>query len=352
MNDFKLPLCMIVEEGVVERVDEVISLHVPKLDKQGVIIVTDKIIQGLYPKQIEKMAERFDRVKVYLVEEGSFQNAVELARYICIKGYSLVIGFGGGKVLDMAKYASFVSKTKYFAVPTVLSHDGLVSPIAVLSFEGDRRKSFGCQIPTGIIVDINIILNAPEDLLKSGIGDTVSNYTALYDWKLDCRNQGKAENDFAYLLSDMSFNSLLYNDEKSLKSKNFIKMLTQALVLSGLAMEIAGNSRPCSGSEHLFSHALDEHYKEIRISHGMAVAMGSIGACYLQKRDYKILMDYLETYGININPMNWGITKEIFIDAWMKAKDTRKDRYTILNEVELSPELLEKIYDIIMEEKK
>ena len=145
------------------------------------------------------------------------------------------------------------------------------------------------SIPTGIVVDVNVIMNAPVEQLQSGIGDTISKYTALYDWKSDAAHRNDKVDDFAYLLSDMALTSLCYHEDKSLKSKEFIKVLTQSLVLGGLAMEIAGNSRPSSGSEHLFCHSLEEYHKEIKISHGMAVALGSLVSCRLQGRDARHL---------------------------------------------------------------
>lgn len=350
MNHFNLPMCMSVKEGALNEVDSIIGSCIPNLVGKKAIIVTDEVLKKLYDNEISSIRDKFNNCKVYFAYDGSFDQAVELAKYICIRNIEVVIGFGGGKVLDIAKYASFVAKAKYFCIPTTLSHDGIASPIAVLNTDGDSRKSFGCKIPTGIIVDVDIIAKAPQELLKSGIGDTLSNYTALFDWKLDQKKHKQRANDFAYMLSSMSFDLLYYNEEKSLKSKSFIRMMSQSLVLSGLAMEIAGNSRPCSGAEHLFSHSLDENYKEIKISHGMAVALGSVVVCILQKRDYRLLLNYLSAYNISIQPMQWGITKEIFINAWLSAKDTRKDRYTILNEVDLTPELLGEIYDMIQNE--
>ena len=248
-------------------------------------------------------------------------------------------------MLDVAKYAGFVGKIPYICVPTTLSNDSLASPVAVLGTEGDARKTLKCAIPAGIVVDVNVIMGAPVSHLQSGIGDTISKYTALYDWKLDAAHREDRVDDFSYLLSDMALTSLCYNEEKSLKSKEFIKILTQSLVLGGLAMEIAGNSRPSSGSEHLFCHSLEENYKEIQITHGMAVALGSLVSCRLQGRDAAPLERILEAYEMDMDPMNWGITKEIFTDAWLKAADTRKDRYTVLNEVRLTAELLGGIYE-------
>ncbi len=345
MNQFNLPYCLIIEEGVYEHLDEVLTECIPEIAKKKVMIVTEPFLQSIMGKYLDEMQKDLPQSELFLVEENSFDQSMQLAKAICAQGFQVIIGFGGGKVLDVAKYAGFVGKIPYICLPTTLSNDSLASPVAVLDIDETTRKTLGCKIPTGIVVDVNVIMSAPMNQLKSGIGDTISKYTALYDWKLDALRNGRRVDDFAYMLSDMALTSLCYNEEKSLTSKEFIKILTQALVMGGLAMEIAGNSRPSSGSEHLFAHSLEEHYPEISIPHGMAVALGSVAGCMFQGRNAIRLREILNAYDININPMNWKITKEIFVDAWQKAADTRKDRYTILNETDLETEMLERIYE-------
>lgn len=345
MNHFRLPGCLIIEEGACERLNEILADCVPGIEEKHVVIVTEEALIPIMKPYLEEMQHDLPKSELYLIEENSFEEAMELAKQMCMRDVEVVIGVGGGKVLDVAKYAGFVAKIPYICVPTTLSNDSLASPVAVLGTEGDARKTLKCAIPAGIVVDVNVIMGAPVSHLQSGIGDTISKYTALYDWKLDAAYRKDRVDDFSYLLSDMAFSSLCYNEEKSLKSKEFIKILTQALVLGGLAMEIAGNSRPSSGSEHLFCHSLEENYKEIQISHGMAVALGSLVSCRLQGRDDSLLRSVLEAYGMDMDPMNWGITEEIFTDAWMRAADTRKDRHTILNEVTLTQTLLHEIYE-------
>lgn len=345
MNHFRLPGCLIIEEGACERLNEILADCVPGIEEKRVVIVTEEALIPIMRPCLEEMQRDLPSSELYLIEENSFEEAMELAKQMCMRDVEVVIGVGGGKVLDVAKYAGFVAKIPYICVPTTLSNDSLASPVAVLGTEGDARKTLKCAIPAGIVVDVNVIMGAPVSHLQSGIGDTISKYTALYDWKLDAAYRKDRVDDFSYLLSDMAFSSLCYNEEKSLKSKEFIKILTQALVLGGLAMEIAGNSRPSSGSEHLFCHSLEENYKEIQISHGMAVALGSLVSCRLQGRDDSLLRSVLDAYGMDMNPMNWGITEEIFTDAWMRAADTRKDRHTILNEITLTQTLLHEIYE-------
>ena len=345
MNQFNLPGCLIIEEGACERLNEILVDCVPGIEGKKVVITTEEPLIPIMSSYLDEMKRDLPESELYLINENSFQEAMELAKYICMKDVEVIIGVGGGKVLDVAKYAGFVGKIPYICVPTTLSNDSLSSPVAVLGTEGDARKTLKCAIPTGIVVDVNVVMGAPLSHLQSGIGDTISKYTALYDWKLDAAHRGERVDDFSYLLSDMALTSLCYNEEKSLKSKEFIKILTQSLVLGGLAMEIAGNSRPSSGSEHLFCHSLEENHKEIKITHGMAVALGSLVSCRLQGRDAAPLERILEAYEMDMDPMNWGITKEIFTDAWLKAADTRKDRYTVLNEVELTAEHLGEIYE-------
>lgn len=345
MNQFHLPGCLIIEEGACERLNEILADCIPGIEGKKVVIATEEALVPIMRSYLEEMKRDLPKSGLYLVSDNSFQAAMELAKHICMKDVEVIIGVGGGKVLDVAKYAGFVGKIPYICVPTTLSNDSLSSPVAVLGTEGDARKTLRCAIPAGIVVDVDVIMGAPISQLQSGIGDTISKYTALYDWKLDAAHRKDRVDDFAYLLADMALSSLCYNEEKSLKSKEFIKILTQSLVLGGLAMEIAGNSRPSSGSEHLFCHSLEENHREIPISHGMAVALGSLVSCRLQGRDVAPLERVLQSYDMDMDPMNWGITEEIFTDAWLRAADTRKERYTVLNEIELTAEILGGIYE-------
>lgn len=349
MNQFHLPYCLVIEEGACERLNVILADCIPGIEQKKVIIATEPALVKIMQDYLEEMKRDLPCSETYMIEENSFDEAMELAKYICMNDCEVIIGVGGGRVLDVAKYAGFVGKIPYVCVPTTLSNDSLASPVSVLGTAGDARKTLKCKIPTGIVVDVNVIMGAPVEQLQSGIGDTISKYTALYDWKLDAAHRQDRVDDFSYLLSDMALTSLCYNEEKSFKSKEFIKILTQSLVLGGLAMEIAGNSRPSSGSEHLFCHSLEENYKEIQITHGMAVALGSLVSCRLQGRDAECLYSVMKAYHMDMDPMNWGITKEIFTDAWMRAADTRKDRYTVLNEVELTQELLGGIYEELRE---
>ena len=86
------------------------------------------------------------------------------------------------------------------------------------------------------------------------------------------------------------------------------------------------------------------------LPHGIVVAIGTIGACILQGRPYQPLVAFLKAYGIDINPEHRGITREMFIKAWLYAPTVRKERYTILNKTQLNAEKFNKIYDVMLSE--
>ncbi len=350
MNRFRLPDHLLVDEDIFSRICGLMKDREPDLEKKKALLVTDGNLQKLYGSTVSEICGNFGMYEIYLVENGSFEQAVALAKHIVMNDIEVVIGFGGGSVLDMAKYASFVSKALYICLPTTLSNDSLVSPVAVLGTDGTKRKTFKCTIPDAILVDVGVIMSAPEIQLLAGIGDTISKYTALKDWKIDAAVTGKPIDDFAYMISKMAFNAICFNEEKSLKSKSFIKILAQALVMGGLAMEIAGNSRPSSGSEHLFCHSLEENFPEIRIPHGISVAMGTVVSTSLHNANIAKIKRILHQYNLPVRPGQWKITEEIFIETWQKARASRADRHSILDTADLSSGNLSRLYREMEEE--
>ena len=335
MSNYSLPLFMQVKENAVSDLNKNLNLYMPKLVfARALILTTEGLLQTL-DKKVKILLNQLRDYEVVTVKESSFDFAVKVAKKVAMNNIRLVIGLGGGTALDTAKYAAFVANVAYIAIPTALSNDGVCSPVSVLLAQNGRRHSFTSKIPDGLLIDT--------------VGDTISNYTALYDWKLGCEENNDRPNDFAYMLSETAFNSLLYSEAKSLTSIEGIKMLAQSLVLSGLSMQLAGNSRPCSGSEHLFSHAMDELFDH-NIPHGILVAMGSVVACKLQGRDHRVVLNFLKAYDVSVNPAKHGITEDMFIKAWMFAKEVRKERYTILNKINLTEELFRQLYVTMLEE--
>lgn len=348
---FNLPICLAVEEDAFFFSDEIIARYIPEIIGQKTLIISEEFLIGIYKEKITDISHDFGNAEIYAMGGASFDEAVAIAKKVCVEDIKVIIGIGGGRVLDTAKYAAHTTKAVYICMPTSLSNDSLASPFSVLETYGKARKTLDCKIPTAIIVDTNMIINAPIDQTLSGIGDTIAKHTALYDWKLSASKSSAMIDDFAYALSRMSYDSVYHCDQKDMKSRVFIRILSRALVMGGLAMEIAGSSRPCSGSEHLFAHAIEEYYPEIKITHGLAVALGSIPACIFQGQDPSGMIDFFKTYGLNIAPSSYGITEEMFADMWLKARTVRKGRITILDDIKHDTAQLSEIYSRMVESK-
>jgi glycerol-1-phosphate dehydrogenase [NAD(P)+] len=346
---FNLPICLAVEEDAFFHSDEIIRRYIPEIIGQKTLVVSEEFLIGIYKEKITDISRDFGGAEILAMKDASFDEAVAIAKKVCVEEIKVIIGIGGGRVLDTAKYAAHISKAVYICMPTSLSNDSLASPFAVLETSGKTRRTLDCKIPTAIIVDTNMIINAPEGQTLSGIGDTIAKHTALYDWKLSAARTSSQIDDFAYALSRMSYDSVYHCDEKNMKSRVFIRILSRALVMGGLAMEIAGSSRPCSGCEHLFAHAIEEFYPDVKISHGLAVALGTIPACLFQGQDTGGLMSFFRTYGLDISPVTYGITKDMFAGMWEKARIVRPGRITVLNDVKHDKAQLDEIYDMMVE---
>ena len=199
-----------------------------------------------------------------------------------------------------------------------------------------------------LLIDTDLIINGPIELIKAGIGDTISNYTALLDWSFACERDKDEMNGYAFMMSETSLNALMKTQYETI-CPEFIDVLANSLVLSGIAMDFTGNSRPVSGSEHLFSHALD-YYSEKKNFHGIQVALGTVAVLKLIDKSYSDVLSYLKKFEVEINPAKLGIDKDTFVMCMQNAPAMRVNRYTYLNEADLSKNTLEKIYKELTEE--
>lgn len=218
-----------------------------------------------------------------------------------------IIGLGGGKVIDAAKYACYLKKLPFISVPTSSSSDGFSSASASLIING-RRHSVPAKLAYGIIVDTEVIKSAPDKFLYSGIGDMISKITALYDWIYEEKNGYDTVNDFALMIAKKAVNSFVRTPFNDIHEPLFLKELLDSLAMSGIANEIAGSSAPTSGSEHLISHALDKILERPEL-HGIQVGIATYLMAVVHDHRYKRVdtmftdtgfWDYVETLNLNV----------------------------------------------------
>lgn len=265
-----------------------------------------------------------------------------LAKRLSQCDFSLAIG--GGRTIDIAKYSSHLAGKPWVAFPTILSHDGVVSSRASIGSNG-MKISVDASEPVAIIADMETIKNAPYRFLASGCGDLISNISAVNDWRIADKAGNEKYNTFIAELSLLSA-KVVMNHAKEIKSKSYsgLETLLWGLIFSGFAMNLHGSSRPCSGSEHNFSHALEKISQGNQPLHGEQVALGTIISLYLQGKDWKGIVSTIKTFGLPVTAKQLGISEETAVKALTAAKNVR-DRYTVLNRYKLTENKCRKILE-------
>jgi glycerol-1-phosphate dehydrogenase [NAD(P)+] len=326
------PLAVDVRSGAVAAL--------PALLSDGRISSGSNVAVVVGPGQGERVAAEVQptlrNANIHLVEGGTLEAALDLAAMLRKGSYDAVVGIGGGRTLDVAKYAASLIDLPMVAVATNLAHDGIASPVASLEHEG-RKESHGVHIPIAVVVDLDYVRTCPPEQLRSGLGDALSNLSALADWELAGRERGEPIDGLAAALARSGAESLLYRRDE-LGSEEFLTALAEALVLSGVAMAVAGSSRPCSGACHEISHAIDALYPG-KATHGEQVAAGALFASFLRGDDGVGALDAaFRRHGVPRLPQDLGLTEEQFRAAVAYAPSTRPDRYTILEHLDMDEE--------------
>lgn len=274
---------------------------------------------------------------VFRVESASVAHAEQLATEVRARSYDAIVGIGGGRTLDVAKWVGTRLGIPTVSVATSLAHDGITSPVAVLE-HGDRRGSYGVHTPLAVVVDTDFVRRADARITRAGIGDVLSNLSAVADWDLAVRVRGEPRDGLAAAMARTAATAVL-DGPADLESEAFLTTLAEALVLSGLAMVVAGSSRPCSGACHEISHALDELYPG-PAAHGEQVAVGALFATFLRGdlEGFDQLGRALSRFGLPLLPAGLGYDLEAFTAAVVAAPATRPERFTILEAEALGPE--------------
>jgi glycerol-1-phosphate dehydrogenase [NAD(P)+] len=326
------PLTVEIRPGAVKGLAELLNDN--RISAQGHVAVVVGPGQG--ERVVAELGGALTNAAVFPVEGGTREGAAELADSLRDGSFDAVVGVGGGRTLDVAKYAASLTGLPMVSVPTNLAHDGIASPVASLEYDG-RKGSYGVHVPIAVFVDLDYVRACPPEQLRSGVGDVLSNLSALADWELAGRERGEPIDGLAAAFARSAAESLLRREEE-LTSSEFLTGLAEALVLSGLAMALAGSSRPCSGACHEISHAIDALYPG-RASHGEQVAVGALFASFLRGDQNLAALDAaLSRYGAARLPADLGLSDEEFAAAVARAPSTRPDRFTILEHLDLGAE--------------
>jgi glycerol-1-phosphate dehydrogenase [NAD(P)+] len=263
--------------------------------------------------------------------EGRLDQAASAAATIIEEGATIAVAVGGGRAIDPVKLAAARTRVDFVSVPTTISNDGISSPVASLVGRDGVRASHAASMPCGIVVDVAAIGSAPPATVRAGVGDLVSNLTACLDWRLADRHGHEAYDAFSAMIAESAARPVL--DLEELASEQAHEVLAQGLVLSGLAMAAAGSSRPCSGAEHLISHALDAQLGKRASLHGEQVALGALVTAAAHASPLLgVLHRLYGRLGLPTAPADLGLSAAQLTDAVLAAPALRPGRWTVLSE--------------------
>ena len=336
-----LPIIFQIDEDVYDKVDVLIG-------KNNLLFRKILIVSGMrYSLKFARLLSGKIKSENYLLEDNSFKD-IEVLKEKCIReNFDLIIALGGGKVQDSVKRVCYLTNINHISIPTIISNDGLISPIAVLRNNvSNKTESLPGIMPLGVIVDLNIIKQAPEKYIRAAAGDILSNLSATNDWILAQEKDNDFINDISFLMAKSAANALVYFSNKDFKYKPFLKLIIQGQINSGISMSLAGSSRPCSGSEHLISHAIDYLKLGKRILHGEQVASISLFILFLQEKQLDAHFNYAIETKIELNFINnLKLSNEIVLrDIFKTSKVMRPGRYTVLNTMS-ADQFISKIVD-------
>ena len=276
-----------------------------------------------------------DGAEIFRVPDGDYATAVELGQRLRAGAFEAVTGIGGGKTIDVTKFAAHMAGIPMVAVATSLAHDGICSPISTLAHESGGG-SYGVVMPMAIIVDLDRVRTAPAALSTAGIGDAISDLSAVADWELAAADTGERVDGLAVAMARTAAQAVLHQPGDA-RSDEFLTVLAESLILSGIAMAVAGTSRPASGGDHEIMHAINKLYPDTA-SHGELAGLGGLFCTFLRgdAEEARTVSACLARHGLPRTPADLGLSDADFAKAVAYAPETRPGRYTILERLALS----------------
>jgi glycerol-1-phosphate dehydrogenase [NAD(P)+] len=335
-----VPVFLAVESGVASRIGAALRRFHLAFDRvlitsgSGVThLLADRVASGLPGTQVQ-------RLTIGANDDGRVEQCLASLR---LTRSEAVIAVGGGRVLDVSKIAAHEAGVPIITVPTTLAHDGMSSPVAVLR-SGRRSRSVGVRVPIAVCVDLDVVRSAPERTLLSGVGDLLSNISAGLDWELAERHEMDRVEQVSRVVAKASAEGFLHTIlgararevdvpqplPPSSWSLEHYRALAEGLLCSGVAMAIAGSSRPCSGAEHLISHALDQ-LSPAPAAHGLQVGLATLFTLELHGAPREPVKRALQAIGFPTRPEQLQISRSLFLEAVAQAPGQRVGRYSILN---------------------
>ncbi|MBN2335006.1 NAD(P)-dependent glycerol-1-phosphate dehydrogenase [Candidatus Bathyarchaeota archaeon] len=331
MHRIDLPRIVLVGESVLDKLCPICA----ELDFGKALIVTGKTTYRVAGKRAEEIlrSDGLDADCIF-VEDATLDTVDRVNSKALEMDADVILGVGGGRNIDVAKLSAYKTGKFFVSVPTVASHDGIASSLASVKGMG-RPYTVKAASPVAVVMDSKIIAESPYRFTASGCGDIISKATEVRDWRLAHDENDDYYGGYAGSLSLMGSEHVISSaDLIRRRTQEGIRTLLEALVSCGVAMSIAGSSRPTSGSAHLFSHALDQIAEKPAL-HGEQCGVGVIMMAKLHGLDWEAIRSALEVIGAPTTAEQLGIDTETVVKALTLAQSIRPERYTILSKERL-----------------
>lgn len=333
-----------VGSGVIQELPGILR----DLGASHIFLVTDNYTYEAAGRQVERLLDQAGlpyHKRVFQTETPLVPNEYALGSVLAAMTSQddMLLAVGSGTLNDVTKYVSARTGIPYVIAATAPSMDGYASTVAPTILDG-FKTTLPAVYPAAIVADVDILKDAPMPMLTAGFGDIIGKFTSLADWRLSHQLNGEYYCPEVAGVIEAAVETCAANAQAlAQREPQAIQAVTEALILSGLAMGMVGVSRPASGAEHQMAHywEMDALRRgEEHPLHGNAVGVGTVLAASLYEMaaeylpqgfaapDKGQILACLQAAGSCADPKELGIRRELCLESLLHAMELR-DRFTV-----------------------
>lgn len=333
-----------VGSGVIQELPGILR----DLDASHIFLVADNYTYEAAGRQVEQLLDQAGLAyhkRVFQTETPLVPNEYALGSVLAAMTSQddMLLAVGSGTLNDVTKYVSARTGIPYVIAATAPSMDGYASTVAPTILDG-FKTTLPAVYPAAIVADVDILKDAPMPMLTAGFGDIIGKFTSLADWRLSHQLNGEYYCPEVAGVIEAAVETCAANAQAlAQREPQAIQAVTEALILSGLAMGMVGVSRPASGAEHQMAHywEMDALRRgEEHPLHGNAVGVGTVLAASLYEMaaeylpqgfaapDKGQILACLQAAGSCADPKELGIRRELCLESLLHAMELR-DRFTV-----------------------
>ena len=333
-----------VGSGVIQELPGILR----DLGASHIFLVADNYTYEAAGRQVEQLLDQAGlsyHKRVFQTETPLVPNEYALGSVLAAMTSQddMLLAVGSGTLNDVTKYVSARTGVPYVIAATAPSMDGYASTVAPTILDG-FKTTLPAVYPAAIVADVDILKDAPMPMLTAGFGDIIGKFTSLADWRLSHQLNGEYYCPEVAGVIEAAVETCAANAQAlAQREPQAIQAVTEALILSGLAMGMVGVSRPASGAEHQMAHywEMDALRRgEEHPLHGNAVGVGTVLAASLYEMaaeylpqgfaapDKGQILTCLQAAGSCADPKELGIRRELCLESLLHAMELR-DRFTV-----------------------